>query len=101
MSSEMRTPFQLTELQPFSFSVEGRTYTYPVVTRLACKMNLNANIEESIVETSDGTKVWLTVVGDEDQQSPFGILRGWYVATVLPDESAAVVVKAFNLITGE
>jgi hypothetical protein len=97
----MRVPFQLKEFQPFSFSVEGNIYSYPGVQRLAHKMNMAANIEESVVGTPDGKKVWLTVVGDEDQTSPYGIQRGWYVAQGLPDDSAAVLIKAFTLITGD
>jgi len=62
---------------------------------------LAANIEESVVETPDGKKIWLTVVGDEDQTSPRGIERGWYVAEVLSEENAAVLISAFTVITGE
>jgi hypothetical protein len=97
----MRVSFQLKDFQPFSFSVEGITYSYTSVRRLAHKLNLVANIEESVVETPEGKKVWLTVVGDEDQTSPYGIQRGWYVAQTLPEESAAVLVKAFTAITGD
>lgn len=80
----MRTPFKITELQPFTFSVEGKTYSYAGVTRLALKRNLDANIEESVVRTPDGKKVWLTVVGDDAEASALGIDRGWYVAKVAP-----------------
>ena len=97
----MRVPFTLEQFQRFSFSVEGITYAYPNVRRLAEKHNLAANIEESIVETPDGKQVWLTVVGDEDQVSPYGIERGWYVAQILSEERAAILVKAFTAITGE
>ena len=82
-------------MQPFTFSVEGATYSYAVVRRLAHRLNIDANIEESVVETSDGKKVWLTVVGDDAEFSGFGIQRGWYVAKVLPDESASVLINAF------
>jgi hypothetical protein len=97
----MRVPFELQNFQPFSFSVEGTTYTYPNVRRLAEKLNLVSNISESVVETPDGKKVWLTLVGAEDQAPPNGIQRGWYVAQVLDDASAAVLVKAFAAIAGE
>jgi hypothetical protein len=94
-AATMRVPFQLENFQPFSFSVGGVTYAYPETTRLAFKPNLEANIEESVVQTRDGKKIWLTVVGDEDEASPYGIQRGWYVAQALPEDSAAFLVKAF------
>lgn len=97
----MRVPFELKNFQPFSFSVEGTIYIYPNVKHLAERMNLASNTSESVVETPDGKKVWLTLVGDEDQASPHGIQRGWYVTKVLDDKSAAVLVKAFIAITGE
>jgi hypothetical protein len=77
-----------------SFSVEGTTNSYARVKRLAHRMNFDTNIEESVVETLDGKKIWLTVAGDEDQISPFGILRGWYVAKPPDNESAAFIVTA-------
>ena len=92
----IRVPFTLKQSQPFSFSVSGITYAYPNVRRLAERHNLAANIEESVVETPDGKQVWLTVVGDDDQVSPYGIRHGWYVAQVLSRESAAVLVKALT-----
>ena len=91
----MRVPFHLNDFQPFSFSVGGTPYSYAAVTRLAHKVNFDANIEESVIETPEGKKVWLTVVGDEDQISPSGIQHGWYVAELLDDDSAAFLVKAF------
>src|ERR1035437_10368096 len=91
----MRVPFQLTDFQPFSFSVEGTTYAYPETTRLAFKPNLAANIEETEVQTPDGKKIWLTVVGDEAEVLPYGIQRGWYEAQVISEDSAACLVKAF------
>ncbi|MGA2183358.1 MAG: hypothetical protein ABSH47_10030 [Bryobacteraceae bacterium] len=91
----MRVPFHLQGLQPLSFSVEGTTYSYETVTRLAHRQNLDANIQESVIETPEGKKVWLTVVGDEDQMSPFGIQHGWYVAKLLDTESADSLVRAF------
>jgi hypothetical protein len=97
----MRIQFRLTELQPFAFTVEGNTYAYGGLKRLALKRNLDANIEESVLETPAGKKIWLTVVGDDDQVSAFGIHRGWYVAKVLPDDSAAVLIKAFEPWAGQ
>ena len=95
----MRVPFQLKNFEPFYFSVDGVTYTYPNVTRLAEKRNLPANILEYVVETPDGKKVWLTVVGDEDQTSAYGIEHGWYVAQLLSEEDAAFLVKALAEFT--
>ena len=91
----MRVPFHLNNLQPFSFSVEGTTYSYDTVTRLAERMNFDANIQESIIETPDGKRVWLTVVGAEDQMPPLGNQHGWYAAKLLDDQGAALLVKAF------
>jgi hypothetical protein len=89
----MRVPFHLQDHQPFLFSVEGTTHSYETVTRLAHRMNFDADIEESVVETPEGKKVWLTVVGD-GQSTGMGIQNGWYVAKLLGDESANFLVKA-------
>ena len=95
----MGVSFQLKNFEPFYFSVEGVTYTYPNVRRLAEKKNLGANIHEYVVETPDGKKVWLTVVGDEGQTSAYGIQRGWYVTQVLSEEDATFLVKALAEFT--
>lgn len=85
-----------------TFSVEGRTYSYPDVKQLAVRSNMHANIEESVIETPDGKIVWLTVVGDEEAElSPCGILRGWYVAVALPSDLAQIMVKGFQTISGD
>lgn len=97
----MRVPFVLKSSQSFSFPIEGATYGYPNVDHLAGKHNFAANIEEAVVETPDGKKVWNTIVGDEEHASPLGIERGWHVAQVLSGESAAVLVKAFTVIAGK
>ena len=85
----MRTPFQLTDVQPFSFVVDGKLHSYADSTRLAFKPNLAANIEETIIQTSGGRKVWLTVVGADEEPGINGIQRGWYTVQVLDDASAA------------
>ena len=95
----MRVSFQLKNFEPFYFSVEGVTYTYPSVKCLAEKRHLAANIHEYVVETPDGKKIWLTVVGDEDQLSAYGIQRGWYVTQVLSEEDATFLVKALAEFT--
>ena len=95
----MRVSFQLKNYEPFCFCVEGVTYTYPNVRRIAEKRNLAANVYESVVETPDGKKVWVTVVGDEDQTSAYGIQRGWYVTQVLSEEDAGFLVKALTEFT--
>lgn len=91
----MRVPFQLAGLQPLSFTVDGKVYSYAGSTRLAVKPNPAANIEEAIVQTPDGRKVWLTVVGADEESGPYGIERGWYTVQLLDDESAGVLIKAF------
>src|SRR5262249_14378326 len=92
----MRIQFQLKGFEPMSFSVQGKTYSYAEVNRLGARMNVEANMEESIVQTPDGKKVWLTVVGDDEESNPYGIMRGWYVATVLDDKSAALLAQALR-----
>ena len=81
------------------FVVQGVTYSYAKSERLAEKCNFAANIYEYVLETPDGKKVWLTVVGDEDQVSAYGIERGWYVAQVLSEEDAAFLIKALAKFT--
>ena len=95
----MRVPFQLKKFEPFHFTVQGVTYSCPNTKRLAEKRSLAANIHEYVLETPDGKKVWLTVVGDEGQISAYGIERGWYVAEVLSEEDAAFLIKALAEFT--
>ena len=95
----MRVSFDLKNFEPFHFSVEGVTYSYPNVKRLAEKRNMAANIYEYVVETPDGKKVWLTVVGDTDQLSATGIQRGWYVGQILSEKDAAFLVGALAEFT--
>jgi len=91
----MRVPFQLTGSQPFSFLVDGKPYSYADSTRLAFKPNLAANIEETVIQTPDGRKVWLTVVSADEESGPYGIERGWYTVQVLDNASADALIKAF------
>ena len=93
----MRVHFNLKNYEAMTFTVDGKTYSYPQTPRLAFKPNHAANIEEVLLQTPDNKKVWLTVVGEDAEPSGAGILRGWYVAKVLDDESAADLVKAFSL----
>lgn len=75
--------------------MDGKRYSYPDSKRLAFKPNLVANIEETIIQTPDAHKVWLTVVSADEEPSPYGIQRGWYTVQVLDDASAGSLVQAF------
>ncbi len=90
-------PFQLTDAQPMFFVVDGKRYSYADSTRLAFKPNHAANIDETIIQTPDGRKVWLTVVGADEEPGPYGIQQGWYTVQKLDDASADGLVKAFAL----
>jgi hypothetical protein len=46
-----------------------------------------------------GKKIWLTIVGDEDQSTIYGVECGWYVAEVLSEEDADFLVKALAEFT--
>jgi hypothetical protein len=95
----LRVPFELKNFEPMRFVVDGVNYTYSHVKHLAVKRNMTANIYENVVETPDGKKVWLTVVGDTDEIPLHGIERGWYVAQKLSEEDATVLVAAFSEFT--
>ncbi len=96
-----RVYFKLQQFAPFEFCVDGVTYSFSEVRRLAQRDHHMANLSESVVETRDGKKVWLTVVGDSDEPSASGgIDQGWYTAIQLTDEEAAIATKAIKTFTG-
>ncbi|MBI4906597.1 MAG: hypothetical protein HY820_23410 [Acidobacteria bacterium] len=94
----MRVTFDISPFEMFYFSHDGIPYSIRDSFILAEKPNLAANIHESVLRTNDGKNIWLTVVGDTEENSEHGgIIRGWYVAIDLTDEHAAELIKAFSL----
>lgn len=95
----MRIHFDLPEFAPFEFEVEGVKYTFSQLKPLAQKTRVATNISEFVYRLPNGKYVYLTVVGDEDQTSAYGIYRGWYVAEVISEEDAALATNAFAKFT--
>ena len=97
----MRNRFELENLQPFYFQVGESQYTLSDVRTKAEKRNMPANVFEYIFELPDGTDVWLTLVGDEDETGPYGIHKGWYTVVTLSDSDARFLIDAFSKFTAE
>lgn len=95
----MRVHFQLKSFEPFYFDVEDESYTFLDLERLAEKSIPATNIHEYVYKLPTGKHVYLTVVGDEDQDSAYGIQRGWYVAKILSDKDAEFLIKALSPFT--
>lgn len=91
----MKIRFDLKPFEPFSFIADGKTYAFPVKC-LAERSDFEKSIHESVVETMDGKKIRLTVVGDEVAPSPFGVHHGWYEAQVLSEADAATALAQFS-----
>lgn len=95
----MRTHFELKNFGPFRFNADGKIYKFGDLTPLAEKRRPATKIQEYVFKLPTGKHVYLTVVGDEDQTSTMGIERGWYVAEMLSDESAAFMIDAMAKFT--
>ena len=95
----MRVHFDLKDLEPFTFRVDGVDYGISLLNPLAQKMRIPTNVSEYVYKLPTGKYVYLTVVGDEDQTSAYGIARGWYVAEVLPEKDATWLIQALEPFT--
>lgn len=95
----MRVHFNLQDLEPLRIDVEGISYPFASLEPLARKMSLATNINEFVYKLPSGKYVCLTVVGDEDQTSAFGVSRGWYVAEILSEKDALWLIKALEPFT--
>ena len=95
----LRVHFDLKDLEPFTFRVDGVDYGISLLNPLAQKMRIPTNVSEYVYKLPTGKYVYLTVVGDEDQTSAYGIARGWYVAEVLPEKDATWLIQALEPFT--
>lgn len=95
----MRIHFDLPEFAPFEFEVEGTKYTFSSLKPLAQKTRVAPNISEFVYLLPTGKFVYLTVVGDEDQTSAYGIHRGWYVAEIMSEQDAKFAIDALAKFT--
>ena len=68
--------------------VEGSRFAFPDCFNFAEIGNLQANITEHVLKARDGRYIRLTVVGDAEVDGAHGVLKGWYVARFLDEESA-------------
>lgn len=95
----MRIYFDLPQFAPFEIEVEGTKYAFSSLKPLARKTRRDTNISEFVYRLPTGKYIYLTVVGDEDQTSGYGIHRGWYVAEVIPEDDAKFAIDALAKFT--
>ena len=95
----MRIHFDLPQFAPFEIEVEGTKYAFSSMKPLAQKSRLATKVSEFVYRLPTGKYVYLTVVGDEDQTSGFGIHRGWYVAEIISEEDAKFAIDALAKFT--
>ena len=95
----MRVRFQLEEFEPFKITVDGVDYRFSSLKTLARKERLTTNVHEYVYQLPTGKYVYLTVVGDEDQKSAFGLTRGWYVAEIVSEADADWLIKSLAPFT--
>jgi len=79
--------------------MDGVSYPFASLETLAKKMRVATNVSEFVYKLPTGKYVYLTVVGDEDQISAYGVSRGWYVAEVISEKDALWLVKALEPFT--
>lgn len=95
----MRVRFDLKPTEPFSFVADGVSYRFSSLRPLAEKRRTATKVSEYVFKLPDGRHVYLTVVADEDQNSAFGVERGWYVAEIISDKDAEFLINALALFT--
>ena len=95
----MRVHFDLKNFEGFSFEFKGQSYAFSRLVPHAEKRRLATNISEYVFKLPSGNFVYLTVVGDEDQTSAFGVLKGWYVVESLTNEQAVFAIDALSKFT--
>jgi len=95
----MRVRFDLKEFEPFTFTVDGKSYAFRDLTPLARKERLPTLVHEYVFRLPRHEYVYLTVVSDEDQAVANGIYRGWYVAEILSEKDALWLIEALKPFT--
>lgn len=95
----MRVYFDLKEFAPMVFEHKGEKYPFSQLTPLAEKRRLATNISEYVYRLPTSEYVYVTVVGDEDQTSAYGIHRGWYVIETISEKDALFAIDALSKFT--
>lgn len=95
----MRKYFELADFAPMVFEYKGEKYIYSHLTPLAQKRRLATNISEYVYQLPTNEYVYITIVGDEDQTSAYGIQKGWYVIESLSEEEAKFDIDALSKFT--
>lgn len=95
----MRKHFQLQEFEPMVFEYEGVNYQFSHLTPLAEKRRLATNIYEYVYRLPTGQYVYVTVVGEEEETSAYGIHKGWYVIEPISEEEAKFDIDALSKFT--
>ena len=95
----MRVHFQLEEFEPFKITVDGVDYRFSSLKTLARKERITTHVHEYVYQLPTGKYVYLTVVGDDDQNSAAGITRGWYVAEIVSKTDAEWLINSLAPFT--
>lgn len=94
-----RIHFDLQKFEPFSIEVDDKKYLFSSLKPLSKKSLVATNISEYVYKIDSDKYVYLTVVGDEDQESAYGIQRGWYVAEIISEDAAQFLIDALSKFT--
>ena len=95
----MRVHFELDQYAPMVFEHKGVKYQFPQLTPRAEKRRLAANIFEYVYHLPTNEYIYVTVVGDEDQTSGFGIHKGWYLIESISEDEANFYIDALSKFT--
>lgn len=95
----MRIYFELEQFAPMVFEYKGKKYEYSHLVPLAQKRRLATNISEYVYQLPTGEYVYVTIVGDENQTSAYGVHKGWYVIEPISEEAAKFDIDALSKFT--
>ena len=82
----------------FKFADDDTSYDWSKLKPLAKRCRLATNICEFVYNLPGKGYIYLTVVGDEDQKTSFGITRGWYVVEKISEEYAKIDIESMKVI---
>ncbi len=95
----MRVRFETKPFAPMVFEHKGTKYPFDELTPLANKTRVATHIVETVYRLPTGEHIYVTVVGDEDQTSPLGIHKGWYLIESITEEEAKFDIDALAKFT--
>jgi len=91
--------FDLKEFEPFSVSVDGKSFGYKDCYIYAQIANLPAGIHEVVFKSRTGLYAEVTVIAEEGADgNAYGLHHGWYTARIISEEEAKEVRSSWAVL---